>query len=65
LRIHAGRAHRRRFKENLPLYKMTGDYHVLGIPVVSAGTEVLMCTRWLSAGFKNGIVSLFYIVRSV
>ena len=50
------------FKTNLPEYTMTGDYHVLGITVVRAGTHVLDVHTMVIRSFQNPIVSLFYIV---
>ncbi len=49
------------FKENLPLYTMKGDYHVLGVPVVKAGTAVLDVRSMVILGFENWLVALFYI----
>lgn len=49
------------FKTSLEPYAMEGDYHVLGIPVVSAGTEVLDVHSMVILGFMNPLVSLFYI----
>jgi succinate dehydrogenase / fumarate reductase cytochrome b subunit len=50
------------FKTNLEPYLMEGDYHVMGFPVVSAGTEVLDVHSMVILGFQNKLVSLFYIV---
>ena len=50
------------FKENLPHYVMRGDYHVLGVTVVRAGAEVLDCRSMVIGGFRNPVVSLFYMV---
>jgi succinate dehydrogenase / fumarate reductase cytochrome b subunit len=50
------------FKANLPPYTMKGDYHVLGVTVVRAGTEVLDVRTMVIRGFENPLVSLFYIV---
>ncbi|HEY1763780.1 MAG TPA: succinate dehydrogenase cytochrome b subunit [Opitutaceae bacterium] len=50
------------FKENLPHYTMKGDYHVFGVPVVKAGTDVLDVHSMVILGFENKIVALFYIV---
>ena len=50
------------FKTNLPPYTMRGDYHVLGITVVRAGTEVLDVHSMVIRGFSNPVVSLFYIL---
>lgn len=50
------------FKANLEPYTMEGDYHVMGFPVVSAGTEVLDVHSMVILGFMNPVVSLFYIV---
>jgi succinate dehydrogenase / fumarate reductase cytochrome b subunit len=50
------------FKTNLEPYIMEGDYHVMGFPVVSGGTEVLNVHSMVILGFMNPMVSLFYIV---
>jgi succinate dehydrogenase / fumarate reductase cytochrome b subunit len=50
------------FKETLKHYKMTADYHVLGIPVVSAGADVLDVHSMVILGFQQPVVALFYIV---
>jgi succinate dehydrogenase / fumarate reductase cytochrome b subunit len=50
------------FKENLPRYAMTADYHVLGLTVVRAGTSVLDVRRMVILGFQNTWVAVFYIV---
>ena len=50
------------FKENLPHYTMKGDYHVLGVAVVRAGTDVLDVRSMVILGFGNRVVALFYIV---
>lgn len=50
------------FKENLPHYVMKGDYHVFGVPVVRAGTDVLDVHSMVILGFQNKLVALFYIV---
>jgi len=50
------------FKENLPPYAMTSDYHVLGITVVRAGTAVFDVRRMIILGFANPLVAGFYIL---
>jgi succinate dehydrogenase / fumarate reductase cytochrome b subunit len=50
------------FKENLPLYTMTDDYHVMGLSVVKAGTQVPDVQSMVILGFQNPLVSIFYIV---
>ncbi|HSY52911.1 MAG TPA: succinate dehydrogenase cytochrome b subunit [Opitutaceae bacterium] len=50
------------FKENLPLYTMTGDYHVMGFPVVKAGTQVPDVHSMVILGFQSPVVSIFYII---
>jgi succinate dehydrogenase / fumarate reductase cytochrome b subunit len=50
------------FKGNLPHYVMRGDYHILGVAVVPAGTEVLDCRSMVIGGFANPVVAVFYIV---
>ena len=50
------------FKENLPHYTMAGDYRVFGVTVVRAHTEVLNVRDMVILGFRNPIVSAFYII---
>lgn len=50
------------FKANLPLYTMKSAYHVAGVPVVEAGTQVLDVHSMVILGFQSPIVSLFYII---
>jgi len=50
------------FKENIPPYTMRGDYHIMGVTVAAAGTEVLDVRSMVIRGFENPIVSVFYIV---
>jgi succinate dehydrogenase / fumarate reductase, cytochrome b subunit len=50
------------FKANIPHYTMRGDYHILGVTVVPAGTDVLDVRSMVIRGFGNPIVALFYIV---
>ncbi len=50
------------FKENLPAYTMVGDYHILGLTVVRAGTRVLDVHSMVILGFQNPLVSGFYIL---
>ena len=50
------------FKANIPHYTMRGDYHVMGVTVAAAGTEVLDVRSMVIRGFSNPVVSLFYIV---
>lgn len=50
------------FKEKLPLYTMTTDYHVAGFPVVKAGAMVPDVHCMVIYGFQNAAISLFYIV---
>jgi succinate dehydrogenase / fumarate reductase cytochrome b subunit len=50
------------FKTALAPYTMKGEYHVLGFPVVSAGTQVLDVYSMVILGFKNVVVSLFYVI---
>ncbi len=49
------------FKTNLARYTMRGDYHVLGVTVVRAGTEVLDVRQMMIRGFASPLVSIFYI----
>lgn len=57
-----GGAQAETFKANLPLYTMTSDYHVAGIPVVKAGAEVLDVHSMVVFGFQRPLVSGFYIL---
>ncbi len=50
------------FKANLPHYTMKGDYRVLGVEVVRAGTDVLDVRSMVILGFGNRVVALFYIL---
>ncbi len=50
------------FKENIAHYVMKGDYHVLGVTVTAAGTEVLDVRTMMIRGFGSPFVSIFYIV---
>jgi succinate dehydrogenase / fumarate reductase cytochrome b subunit len=50
------------FKANIPPYVMKGDYHVMGLTVVRAGTEVLDVRSMVIRGFMNPLVAVFYIV---
>jgi succinate dehydrogenase / fumarate reductase, cytochrome b subunit len=50
------------FKENLPRYTMTSDYHVAGFPVVHAGEQVFDVYNMVILGFQQPVVALFYIL---
>jgi succinate dehydrogenase / fumarate reductase cytochrome b subunit len=50
------------FKANLAHYTMRGDYRVLGVTVVRAGTDVLDVRSMVILGFGNRVVAAFYIV---
>lgn len=50
------------FKDALPLYKMSADYHVLGFTVVRAGADVLDVYRMVVLGFQPPVVAFFYIL---
>lgn len=50
------------FKTHLKPYVLQHEYHILGFPVVAAGTPVLDVHSMVVKGFQNPIVSLFYIV---
>jgi len=50
------------YKENLPEYTMKSDFHVLGIPVVRAGTQVHDVRTMVILGFSQPIVACFYIL---
>jgi len=57
-----GAAQPETFKANLPHYAMKGDYRILGVTVVRAGTDVLDVRSMVVLGFKKKVVALFYIV---
>lgn len=50
------------FKETLPLYTMTSDYHVAGFPVVPAGEKVFDVFNMVILGFQKPLVAFFYIL---
>ena len=50
------------YKANLPLYTLGHDYHLLGIPVVKAGTQVSDVHTMMVKGFQSPIVSVFYMI---
>jgi succinate dehydrogenase / fumarate reductase cytochrome b subunit len=50
------------FKESLPHYTMKGDYHVMGLTVVTAGTDVFDVRSMVIRGFSNPFVAVFYII---
>lgn len=49
------------FKTNLPLYTMTGDYKVMGLVTVRAGTPVLDVRSMVIRGFQPAGIAIFYI----
>jgi succinate dehydrogenase / fumarate reductase, cytochrome b subunit len=57
-----GKAQTETFKETLAHYKMAADYHMFGYPAVLANTDVLDVHSMVILGFRNTLVSLFYIV---
>jgi len=57
-----GTAQSASFKENLPEYTMTADYHVMGITVVHAGAHVHDVRSMVILGFSNPIIACFYIL---
>jgi succinate dehydrogenase / fumarate reductase, cytochrome b subunit len=50
------------FKANIAHYTMRSDYHILGVTVVPAGTDVLDVRSMVIRGFGNPVVALFYII---
>jgi len=50
------------FKTALPEYTMSGDFHLLGFPIVAAGTNVHDVYSMVYLGFASPLVSLFYII---
>ena len=57
-----GWAHPDEFKGRLPEYTMTGDFHVLGFPVVMKGQAVRDVYSMVFLGFSHPVVSLFYMI---
>lgn len=57
-----GAAQASTFKNALPAYTMSGDYHILGFTVVDAGTKVHDVRNMVILGFQPPLVALFYIV---
>ena len=58
----AGAAQPATFKANIAPYTMKGDYRVLGVTVVNAGTEVLDVRSMVILGFRKRVVAIFYMV---
>lgn len=50
------------FKNALPDYRLTSPYHLLGLSVVPAGTEVHDVYSMIFFGFSRPVVSGFYVV---
>lgn len=50
------------YKNAFPEYTMAAEYHVMGFPVVSAGTPVADVYSMVILGFQNVVVSIFYII---
>ncbi|HKB90847.1 MAG TPA: succinate dehydrogenase cytochrome b subunit [Opitutaceae bacterium] len=57
-----GAVEKKHFKDNLPPYILTSDYHVLGLSAVKAGTKVPDVHSMMIFGFQNVPISIFYIV---
>jgi succinate dehydrogenase / fumarate reductase, cytochrome b subunit len=57
-----GAAQAENFKTALPEYTMAGEFHLLGFPVVTAGTHVHDVYSMVFLGFASPVVSIFYIV---
>ncbi len=60
--IGASWAEGENFKGALAHYRLTEDFHLLGFPVVAAGTEVHDVYSMVYLGFANPVVAGFYIV---
>lgn len=50
------------FKDNLPPHVMQQDYRIAGFPVVDAGATVADVHSMVILGFRNPVVSGFYII---
>lgn len=57
-----GAAQAENFKTALPEYTMTGEFHLVGFPIVAAGTHVHDVYSMVFLGFANPVVSIFYII---
>lgn len=57
-----GAAQADQFKTAIPEYQMTGEYHLLGFPVVPAGLHVHDVYSMTYLGFTSAVVSVFYII---
>lgn len=52
------------FKSNIAHYTMSGDFHLIGFPIVAKGQEVHDVYSMVYLGFANPWVSLFYIIAT-
>lgn len=57
-----GKAQSDTFKDALAHYNMGTDYHMFGYPAVMANTDVLDVHSMVILGFRNTLVSAFYIL---
>lgn len=57
-----GTAQAENFKTALPEYTMSGEFHILGFPVVAAGLPVHDVYSMVFLGFASPAVSIFYII---
>jgi len=57
-----GAAQAENFKTALPEYMMAGEFHLLGFPIVAAGTHVHDVYSMVFLGFASPVVSIFYII---
>lgn len=57
-----GAAQAASFKTALPEYAMSGEFHLLGFPIVAAGAHVHDVYSMVYLGFASPVVSIFYII---
>lgn len=57
-----GAAQAENFKTALPAYTMSGEFRILGFPVVAAGLPVHDVYSMVYLGFASPVVSIFYII---
>lgn len=57
-----GAAQAENFKTALPEYAMSGEFHLLGFPIVAAGAHVHDVYSMVFLGFASPVVSIFYII---
>ncbi len=62
LHFTLGGVEKETFKDNLPAYTLSEDYHVAGMTVVPQGKVVADVHSMMVFGFQNIPVSIFYII---